>query len=450
MNFLTTILAFAVTLGILIIIHEFGHYWMAKRFGVKVLKFSIGFGKPIFTWKRNETEWSISAIPLGGYVRMLDMRDSDCEPISPEDRSRTFNVKPAWQRLFIVLAGPVANLVLAVFLYTVIAFVGTNEPLPIVKDPEFNTPAYVAGIRDGDHILSVSGKPVKSFGDMHMEIVRNMGSRAFVLLKDRSGNEREVILDLSDIYSESSDAQTDPVNHIGLDLRIGSPIIVGFIENSIGKQKGLKVNDEILLVNGQPVNNPKAFVSEIQKSVGKEVSLVVRNKADSIERVVQLVPTTVTTPEGQVVGRIGASIGVDIPMTIVSYGPFESLWKGFTKVADMAWFSVEMVCKMISGEVSVKNISGPVTIADYAGQTVKLGFMAFISFLALISVNLGVLNLLPIPMLDGCHVLYYSVEMVRGKPVSENFQLVASKLGMAVIACLTLLALYNDLTRLLP
>lgn len=453
MNFLTTILAFCVTLGILIIIHEYGHYWVARRFGVKVLRFSIGFGKPIFLWKNKKdpdgTEWSVAAIPLGGYVRMLDERDEKCLPIAPEDKNKTFNSKKPWQRLLIVLAGPVSNLVLASVIYAGLFMYGTQEAEPIIAKPAAETLAAEAGFEEGDKILSVNGNAIKTFSDFRLDLIKNVGDEVQIKALTPQGIERTFTVSLKGVSIDEDKNNPNPIGAMGFNLMVSNPIISGFVENSAAKAAGMAVGDEVLAVNGHPVKTPAEFVDYVKKSPGQPLQIEIQNPQGE-KQSLTVTPSVVKDAEGQDVGRVGATISVKVPLINISYGPFESLWKGAEKTWDTAWFSLEMVGKMFTGEVSVKNISGPVTIADYAGQTARLGLVAFCSFLALVSISLGVLNLLPIPMLDGGHVLYYLVEIFTGKPVSEQFQMLASKFGIAALIGLTVLALFNDLSRLLP
>ena len=452
MSLLTTVLAFAVTIGVLITFHEAGHFFAAKLCGVKVLRFSIGFGKPIFLWKSKKnpeaTEWAISALPLGGYVRMLDERDPSCQPIKKEDEGKTFGSKSVFQRFFIVFAGPASNLILAVLLYATVFMIGTIQPLPVVAEPHPGTPAAEAGLHAGDRILKVDDEPVKTFSDMRYEIFDRAGSEVRLEIESPNGAIETKLLDLKKMNMDPSGKEEDPFVQTGITLDIGKPKISGFIEGSAGQKAGLHVGDKLLTVNSIPVQLPKDFVSEIRKNPNVPVELGIERKGEKMSLMV--IPSEQTEADGSKVGRIGASIGVDFPKTQISYGPLASLSEGVKKTWETAYLSVKMIGKMILGEVSLKNISGPVTIADYAGQTAQLGFIPFISFLALISISLGVLNLLPIPMLDGGHLMYYSFEMIRGKPVSESFQLVTQKLGIAVLCGLTLLALFNDISRLLP
>ncbi len=454
MTLLTTLLAFAVTLGILITIHEFGHYWVARRFGVKILRFSIGFGKPLFTWKRkndpDQTEWSIAMLPLGGYVKMLDERDPDCLPIKPDEVHRSFGSKNVFQRFAIVLAGPLSNLLLAILLYAALFMGGSVQPLPVIDEPAPNTPAAMAGIHSGDQIMKVDGADVPTYTDLRFEIIRKAGSEVTLLVKSLSGAESEKRLDLTGFnIDQANDPERDPFEALGLNLRVGQPFIQEVIPDSAAQKVGLQKGDKLLAVNGQTIKTPKEFIELIRQFPDQKISLKIKNK-EGVEKLIEITPLARINEAGEKIGQIGAAIGVDFPKTTVRYGPIKSVWEGAKKTWDTATMSLSMIGKMITGEASVKNLSGPVTIADYAGQTARMGVTAFISFLALVSISLGILNLLPIPMLDGGHLLYYSVEIIRGKPVSESFQLAAQKVGIVALCGLTFLALFNDLSRLLP
>jgi regulator of sigma E protease len=447
---LTTILAFAVTLGILIVIHELGHFTVARLFGVRILRFSIGFGKPLLRWKgRGEeaTEWTLSALPLGGYVRMLDERDPDCQPIADADRTKTFNSKPAWQRLLIVLAGPVSNLVLAALIYAGCFYAGVEEPAAVLATPAAETPAYAAGIEKGDRILAVAGRKVETISDLRLALIEKFGEVVPLDAVSASGADKALRLDLRGLSLDEDKKGEDAVSKAGVQLDLGYPVIRTVFDGSSAEKAGLRGGERILAADGAAVNTPGELVAAIQKKAGVPMTLKVQG-ADGRTFDLEVTPAVAQTEDGRTIGRLGAGLGADISMVKLRYGFFESLWKGCEKTWDTAAFSVRMVGRMITGEVSVKNISGPVTIADYAGQTARIGFEAFVSFLALVSISLGVLNLLPIPMLDGGHVLYYSVELVRGKPVSENFQQAASKVGVLLLVCLTCVALFNDVTRL--
>ena len=446
---LSTILAFVVTLGVLIVIHEYGHYWVARRCGVKVLRFSIGFGRPL--WRRvygaDRTEWVVAAIPLGGYVRMLDERDTDDSPIDPADLPRAFNRQPVLKRIAIVLAGPIANLLLAVGVYWVLNVVGVMEPKALVGDPVAQTPAERAGFQAGDLVVAVDGQPVRSWNEMSWLLLQRAvdKTRFDVLIERPEGVTRPLVLDLRDFSTGDLDA--NPLPRIGLKPQNSQPRIGRLSPGGIAEAVGLQTGDRVVEINQRPMKSARDLIDIVRNAPGEPLAFVVDR--DGRRMTFNVVPARARDDNGLEIGRIGAEIGEQPPMIKVTYGPIEGLSLAVGKTWDTAVFSLRMLWKMIIGEASLKNLSGPVTIADYAGQTARLGPAAFFSFLALVSISLGVLNLLPVPMLDGGHLLYYFIEIIKGSPPAEWIVQWGQRAGVGVLFLLTALALYNDLTRLL-
>ncbi|MBB5214131.1 RIP metalloprotease RseP [Parapusillimonas granuli] len=441
---LFTLLAFAVALGVLITFHELGHYWVARLCGVRVLTFSVGFGKIVFRRKdRHGTEWALSAIPLGGYVKMLDDPLPDA---SPEQAAQAFNRKSLRQRSAIVAAGPIANLLLAALLYSALNLAGTSEPAAILAAPPAHTQAAQAGVMAGDRITAVNGRPVQSWGEARWQLLDLLtaGGEARLQVDTGAGQARERVLRLrpAAIVPESA----DPMAEAGLALAMPRPRISGVNAGGAGEAAGLRDGDLILAVGG--VENPSAgaVVREIQKYPGRPVAVTVQR--DGAALALTVVPQAQAGEDGAQVGRIGVMLAADLPMVTVRYGLAESLYRGVAKTADTVWFSLKMMGRMLIGDVSMRNVSGPVTIADYAGQTARIGLAAYIGFLALISVSIGVLNLLPIPMLDGGHLMYYAFEAVRGKPLPEKWLENGQRIGLGLLAALMGLAFFNDFTRL--
>jgi regulator of sigma E protease len=449
MTLLTTILAFLITLGVLIVVHEYGHYWVARKCGVKVMRFSIGFGRPLARWVRgaDRTEWVIAAMPLGGYVRMLDERDPDCAPIAPADLPRSFNRQPVGKRIAIVLAGPVANLLLAIFVYWVLNVVGVMEPQAIVGQPPVATAAARAGIGAGDRVVEVDGDGVRSWNELRWVLLqRVVGGQPIAIEVESSGAaRRSLTLDPAGLVTEDLDG--DVIARLGVVPYSGPPRVGRVAEGSAAERAGLLVGDRIVGAAGQPVNSARALIERIRASAERSLELSVERDG----RVVQLdvTPSRVTDDNGQTYGRMGAELNDRPPLVKVQYGPLESVGLAARKTVDTALFSLKMLGKMIVGEASWKNLSGPVTIADYAGQTARVGAAAFLNFLALVSISLAVLNLLPIPMLDGGHLLYYFIEILKGSPPAEWIVEWGQRAGVALLGLLTVLALYNDLIRLL-
>ncbi|MCK9507241.1 MAG: RIP metalloprotease RseP [Pigmentiphaga sp.] len=440
-----TLLAFIIALGVLIVIHELGHYSVARACGVKVLRFSVGFG-PVL-WRRldrHETEWAVSAIPLGGYVKMLDEREGN---VDPELLAQTFNRKTVWQRIAIVAAGPVANLLLAALLYAGLSFYGSVQPQPVLAGPSVGTVAALAGVQERDQILRVDGRTVESWTDARWHLMKTMTNRGLSELevRDAQGAVQRRLIDFS--AADIRDMEQDLLSREGFQLALPTPVIGEVMAGSAAEQAGLRPNDVILQVGELAAPNAKTFVDAVQAHPGQPVSL--RVERDGAELLLSVTPAlALDEASGRQVGRIGARISGNFPTVRVQTGLIASLGHGVVRTAEVAGFSLKMLGKMVVGEVSVKNLSGPVTIADYAGQTARIGLEAYIGFMALISVSLGVLNLLPIPMLDGGHLLYYLVEIIRGSPPPEKWMELGQRAGFGILMLMMAVALFNDMTRL--
>ena len=441
---LFTLLAFAVALGVLITFHEYGHYWVARRCGVHVERFSVGFGKVLLRrCDRNGTEWALSAIPLGGYVKFLDDPEADTPGADPR---RAFNLQPLRNRAAIVAAGPIANLLLAVLLYALLGLMGTMQPAAVIAVPPADTPAALAGFQAGDRVTAIDGKAVESWNDArwHLMDAFTGGGTVDVSVETAEGQLRLRQLHLNAVSVEPDAA--DPMSEAGLALMTPRPLVRGLIEGGAGQAAGLREGDVFVSVGKLHEPTAADVVAEVEKAPGRPLPLTIEREGATIA--ISITPQAQQDANGNEVGRIGVMLGADLAMVTVKHGPLESLWRGAERTVDTVVLSFKMIGRMIFGDVSLRNVSGPVTIADYAGQTARVGLAAYISFMALISVSIGVLNLLPIPMLDGGHLLYYAMEAVRGRPLPDSWVMTGQRIGLGLLAALMSLAFFNDFTRL--
>lgn len=449
-DFFSAALALVVALGILIAVHEFGHFWVARKVGVKVLRFSIGFGRPLWTRRAgvDQTEYVIAAIPLGGYVKMVDEREGD---VAPEDLPRAFNRQPVAKRFAIVAAGPLFNFLFAALAYWFMFVSGVPGVKPIIGEVEAGSPADRAGLRSGQTILGVNGRETPTWGAVFDTLLPPLlTGRPVDLTVQRDGGRFETRLPLDPV---PPDIQPDElIAQIGMEPYRPAiePVIGTIVEGAPAAHAGLQSGDRIVAVNGAPLDDWRRFVESVQQSPGRPLVLTIdRNGATET---VEVRPRRVETEAGPV-GQIGAQVKID-PALFEPYqaewrhGPLEAVGSSVVKTWEMASLTLQMLGKMIIGEASVENISGPITIARYAKESAFAGLSRFLSFLAIVSISLGVLNLLPVPVLDGGHLMYYVVEAVKGSPVSEQTEAVGQRIGIAIILALMALALYNDLVRL--
>ncbi len=454
---MTTVLAFILTLGVLIVIHEYGHYRVARACGVKVLRFSVGFGKVL--WRRQPkpdgTEFVLSALPLGGYVRMLDEREG---PVEAHELHLAFNRKPLYQRAAIVAAGPAANLVLAVLLYAAQHWIGVEEPKALLSSPVAGSLSERAGMRSGDWVRASSSdgadwEDVRSLADLRWQVTHAVleGRRLQLLVTNADGHaQRTVVLDLDKLNAKDIDAKLMQSIGLGAPYRGDGPLLGKVIPGGAGALAGLKAGDVVLSIDGAPMRTMDQLWQTIRASADRRSTDAQRWSVQRDGQVIELAVKPAIVAEGDKrVGRIEAALGLPIQMVTVRYG----LWEGFSQAAKRTWevsaLTLRMLGRMLIGEASLKNLSGPLTIADYAGQSVKMGLAYYLGFLAVVSVSLGVLNLLPLPVLDGGHLMYYLFEAVTGRPPSDAWLDRLQRGGVALMLVMTSLALYNDVARIL-
>jgi regulator of sigma E protease len=452
MTIVKFIAAFLVAIGVLVAVHEFGHYWVAKKLGFKVLRFSIGFGRPLLTRigkDSDRTEYCLSAIPLGGYVKLLDEREGD---VDPEELHRSFTRRPVAQRIAVLLAGPAMNLLFAAFLYAILAMAGTEVVKPIVGQVRLDSPAAAAGIKSGDEIVRVGNYGVADTEELQIDLLRAVSADAAIpIVVRRSGADLPLTLRLT---SDSREL-TEPgrlLPGLGLDLSTwrSDTLVKLAPPGSAGERGGLRAGDKLVSVDGQRLANDSQFIDAVGSAPDKTLSIGVER--DGLELTLA-VPVPRVVDQGRAIGRLGITLSEGPRSWPAGYvethraGPLEAVGVGVRKTWEMSALTVQMLWRILTGEVSAKNISGPISIAEFAGISASLGLMAFLAFLAIISVSLGVLNLVPVPLLDGGQVVYQLVEAVKGSPLSERAQNFGQQVGIALLVVLMSLAFYNDISR---
>lgn len=450
-DILVSVLAFIVAIGVLVAFHEFGHFWTARRLGVKVLRYSIGFGKPLWLRRsrRSGTEYVIAALPLGGYVRMLDEREG---PVPENEKHLAFNNQPVWKRFLIVLAGPGFNFIFAVFAYWLMFMAGVTGIKPIVGEVPQDSPAYQAGLRSGSEITAVAGSPTPTWSAARTELLEAALGEDVIRLDVRGpdGGSDTLTLPLTGV---SVDPQLF-FDELGLQPLQPSldPIIGELTPDMPAALAGLQSGDRIVTAGGQPINSWAEWVEWVQARPNTTHDVMVERGGEL--RTIELAISSVPGEAGDgPIGRIGALPLVDESAwdhlrAEVSYGPLAAVGAGLNHTWEMTALTVGLLGRMVIGDISWRNVSGPINIAQYAGYSAQLGLVPFLSFLAIVSISLGVLNLLPVPVLDGGHLMYYVVEFAKGSPVSERAQIVGQQIGLVLLLMLMSLAFYNDIARL--
>ena len=451
MYFLQIIFATVVTLGLLVTIHEYGHFWVARRCGVKVLRFSIGFGKPLCKWlDRHGTEFVIAAIPLGGYVKMLDEREA---PVEPELVDQAFNQKKVGQRIAIVVAGPAANFLFAIFAYWLMFSIGTSTVVPVIGKIGQGTPASLANIQQDSEIVAVNGVETLTWEAVSIQLLSRIGDSGQLNITTRqldSISHQSASIPIQEWLRGVEEPR--PLGSLGIKPYSPSvlPRLGQVVSGGAGEKAGLQVSDLILAAGGEPINFWQDLVAKVQASPNIPIELKVEREGRLLS--ISVVPEAKSNAEGQIIGHLGvASQQASWPESLlreIRYPVFSAILPAVEKTWDMTILTLDALKKMLVGDISVKNLSGPITIAKVAGDSVERGAETFLNFLAYLSISLGLINILPIPVLDGGHLMYYLVELVRGKPVPEKIQNIGLRIGISLILALMSVAIFNDLMRL--
>jgi regulator of sigma E protease len=442
---------FIVTLGILITAHEFGHFWVARRLGVKVVRFSIGFGPPL--WLRRSrvdgTEYAITAIPLGGYVRMLDEREG---PVADQERHRAFNRQPVSTRIAVVVAGPLFNFLFAILVYSVIFTAGIPGIRPLLDAPVADSIAARGGFQKGDLITAVDAQPTPTLHAVSLALLEHSLDKDLiqVQVEDEGGQHRLRTLDLHGQQKVTEDG--DILAQLGLSPWPIPAVVGQVLEGSPAQRAGFLPGDRVIAIDAQAIKDWPQLVAYVQARPGQTLSVLIDRAGQ--QQTLTVTPEPAAGDKQGIIGKIGVSGQIPADSTaqlqvVIRYGPFRAVAEAVSKTWDMSLFTLRMLGRTLLGKVSLSNISGPITIAQFAGQSASIGLIPFLSFLALVSISLGVLNLLPVPVLDGGHLMYYCIELVKGSPLSDVAQELGQRVGIALLVMLMGLALFNDLSRLL-
>lgn len=440
-----------VVLGVLVTFHEFGHFWVARRCGVKVVRFSIGFGPPLIRWRdRHDTEFVVAALPLGGYVKMIDEREGG---VSEADLPYAFNRKPVAQRMAIVVAGPLANFVLAILAYWIIFMLGVKGIAPIIDEVKPGSIADVAGLESGQEIVAVDGEPTATWQDLGERLVHRIGEHGTIRFTARYPDSNLQYDSEAALLGWDIDARDpDPIGSIGITLYRPKilPIADKLTPGDPAERAGMRTNDLVLSADGNEIPDWNSWVEYVRARPGQTLLVLIERDGDVIP--LNLVPRQITTTDNKIIGQVGMSVmKPEWPEGLYresKYGMLGALGKAWSQTGKTTLLILGSVKKMVTGDISLEHLSGPITIAKVAGASASYGLVAFLQFMALLSVSLAVLNLLPIPVLDGGHLAYYLVELVKGSPVSMKVQELGYRVGLFLVVGLMVLALYNDLARL--
>ena len=451
MDLAYTIAITLLTLGVLVAVHEFGHFWVARRCGVKVLRFSIGFGKSLYTWHdRHGTEFCVAAIPLGGYVKMLDEREGE---VAAGEQALAFNRKPVLQRIAVVAAGPIANFLLAIVAYWFLFMAGESGYAPIIGAVKAGSVADIAGLEAGQEIVAIDGEETPTWQALSFRLLDRIGDTGTVHFSVKYPDSG-MIYESEGTLQQWLGADESPDLLAGLGITPYAPavppVVSEVVADSPAERAGLMAGDRVLSADGTLMAEWMEWVEYVRARPGQVISLAVERGDDALA--MQITPEAATLADGETIGRVGIAVSMpELPEGMLrefERGPVASLGAAFVRTGDLVGFTLSSLKKMIQGLISPKNLSGPITIAKVASASAKSGLESYIGFLALLSVSLGVLNLLPIPVLDGGHLLYYTVELLAGRPVPEKVQMVGYQLGLFLILGVMALALYNDFARL--
>jgi regulator of sigma E protease len=444
---------FLLGLGPLIIIHELGHYWVARLCGVKVRRFSIGMGRVV--WSRrvgpDQTEWAVSMLPLGGYVKLVDSRDPSSAPVNADEEAREFTRQNVWKRIAIIAAGPAVNFLLAILLMAGLFMAGKEEPGTRLRGMQENTPVYVAGVRGGDAITAVNGRAVAAWSDLRWEIMRAAIDKHDAELtlqgpavRGQGGGSYRAVIPAATLARFDPDGKVDVMEQLGMQMWRPRPAVEKVYPDGAAARAGLRQGDLITAIDGKPVMDGLDIITTVRKAPGRELRLDLLREGRPLQ--VAIVPEREPTRGDGVIKLLVAQMP---EMVTIKAGPLEAVAKGAERAWDGSVTTLKMIGKMLTGEVSLKNVSGPITIAGVAGQAASSGFATYIEILAFISLSLGVMNLLPIPVLDGGQLLYYSLEVLTGRPLSARVGEIAQMAGFGLMLMLMALAVFNDLVRLL-